>query len=316
MDIIKAAIIGGAIGDAMGVPYEFKSRLQMEENPATVYAGHGTHHQLAGTWSDDTGLTIASLDAIAESFDYEKVMKNFVKWLYDGEYTAHGIVFDAGRATLLSIQRYMNIKLNPIECGEYIERANGNGSLMRIMPFVLYCYFHLGKRELDSEVIEIIYNASSLTHAHYKSKVSCAIYCAVAMGIIEKPCKSSIKQKLMETKMIFGGTQESICFEYLWQEEFLLLSRDKIKSSGYVIDSLEASIWCVLTTDSYMECILKAINLGGDTDTIASLSGGLAGLLYGYDGIPEEVKNGLIKREYLEEICEKFEKSIGNRKKV
>ena len=89
----------------------------------------------------------------------------------------------------------------------------------------------------------------------------------------------------------------------MFEEGFSNLSRDEIKSSGYVVDTLEAAIWCILTTDSYKECVLKAVNLGSDTDTVAAVAGGLAGIMYGYEGIPEIWLEKIKKRDYLEEMC-------------
>ena len=94
-------------------------------------------------------------------------------------------------------------------------------------------------------------------------------------------------------------------FKRIFADDFEALPEEKIKSTGYVVDTLEAALWCLLTTESYRECVLKAVNLGGDTDTVAAVAGGLAGALYGIEGIPEEWLNTLIKREYIEEICER-----------
>lgn len=91
----------------------------------------------------------------------------------------------------------------------------------------------------------------------------------------------------------------------MFDKTFIITSRNKIKSGGYIVDTLEAAVWCLLTTASYKECVLKAVNLGGDTDTVAGVCGGLAGALYGYNAIPQEWRNTLIKREYIEELCEK-----------
>lgn len=88
-------------------------------------------------------------------------------------------------------------------------------------------------------------------------------------------------------------------------DTFESAKRDEIKSSGYVVDTIEAAIWCLMNTHSYKECVLTAVNLGDDTDTIAAIAGGLAGALYGYEAIPQEWRNTLIKRDYIEEMCER-----------
>ena len=98
---------------------------------------------------------------------------------------------------------------------------------------------------------------------------------------------------------------------YGFSETFDDLPREAIKSSGYVVDTLEAALWCLLTTNTYCECVLKAVNLGGDTDTVAAVAGGLAGALYGYDTIPKEWLNTLKKRAYIEGMCERASEEWG-----
>jgi ADP-ribosylglycohydrolase len=93
---------------------------------------------------------------------------------------------------------------------------------------------------------------------------------------------------------------------FVFKYDFDKLSENEIKSTGYVVDSLEAAIWCVMNTNSYEECVLKAVNLGEDTDTVGAIAGGLAGALYGYDAIPEKWLNTLIKREMIDKLCEDF----------
>ena len=94
-------------------------------------------------------------------------------------------------------------------------------------------------------------------------------------------------------------------YKRIFEPDFDKLPETEMKSSGYVVDTLEAAIWCLLTTDSYEKCVLKAVNLGDDTDTVAAVAGGLAGLLYGYDAIPQKWIDTLIKRDYIEDLCKK-----------
>jgi hypothetical protein len=110
---------------------------------------------------------------------------------------------------------------------------------------------------------------------------------------------------LDEAKCRYYDSPEYKHFERLLDDNFDKLKRDDIRSTGYVIDTLEAAVWCLLTTNSYKECVLKAVNLGDDTDTVAAVAGGLAGALYGLEGIPQEWLDTLIKREYIEAMCER-----------
>ena len=310
---IKAVMIGHAVGDALGVPVEFASREEIAQSPVTDMEGFGTYPYPAGTWSDDTSMSLAALDSLASgNINWDGIMDNFGKWLDDGEYTPTGEAFDIGRTCLNAIIRYFTKGTKATESGGTDERSNGNGSLMRIHPFVLYEYF---KGTFD---LNCIHTASALTHAHERSKMACGIYSFVLWELLKKPEKQSIGIGVNKARRFYKDSKEFDIFEpMLFKkicgigrnfsenfEEYQRPERDEIKSSGYVVDSLEAAIWCLKTTSSYKDCVLKAVNLGDDTDTVAAIAGGLAGALYGYDAIPEEWRNTLIKREYIENLCE------------
>ena len=206
--IVESAIIGAAVGDALGVPFEFKSREEMSLQPATTMTGRGTHNQPIGTWSDDTSMIIASLDALATKLDYEKIMCNFLSWYDNGNYTPRGLVFDIGRTTEYALRRFKIAKLPAIRCGDNAENANGNGSLMRIIPFVLYCWVKLKKKKLDDETAEIIHNASSLTHAHNRSKIACGIYASIVFEILKKRSRRAIIKGIKKAYKFYSKKQE------------------------------------------------------------------------------------------------------------
>ena len=174
MSNIKAGFLGLIVGDALGVPLEFKSREQLMNNPTTEMIGYGSHNVPAGTWSDDTSMTLAAIDSIQENgfIKYDDIMDKFVAWAKDSKYTATGVFFDIGMATSYALDRYMAGN-EPLQCGGTSERDNGNGSLMRILPFTIYAYM---KELSESETRELINNASALTHGHELSKLACNIY--------------------------------------------------------------------------------------------------------------------------------------------
>lgn len=311
-DIVKKAIIGSAVGDALGVPYEFKTRKDMDICPAHDMIGFGTHRQPPGTWSDDTSMTLATVDALINGLNFEIVMKNFASWLYNGNFSPGGAVFDAGGTTQYAINRFLSGKLKAIECGDDSERSNGNGSLMRIMPFVLYCHFNFRKIQTMDKMMTIIHDGSALTHSHNRAKIACGIYGLVILEVVKKPTKKSILRGIRKAYKFYSKIdeyrEEINHFARLFSSKFIKIPRDEIRSSGYVIDSLEAAIWCALTTSSYADSVLKAVNLGGDTDTIASITGGITGLLYGVENIPNEWKENLLRMDYIEYLCDLFTK--------
>lgn len=300
---IKAIIIGHAIADALGVPVEFKSRDELTRNPVVGMREYGTYHQPMGVWSDDTSMSLCALQVLADGkYDFDKVMQNFNDWYTNGYFTATGHVFDVGITCQQAINKYGVLGYKYINCGIEDEYSNGNGSLMRIHPFVLYL---VGNGKSVSENIDIIFMASALTHAHERSKIACGIYAFVLEELIKNPCVDSITKGLFRAKAHLGEYKEFSSYKRIFDTGFDKLNVNQIKSSGYVVHTLEAALWCLLNTNSYKECVLKAVNLGGDTDTVGAIAGSLAGALYGYDDIPDEWLDILKRREYIEYMCDK-----------
>lgn len=301
---MKAVMLGHAIGDALGVPVEFEERSILEISPVTDMSGYGTYPFPKGTWSDDTSMSLATLDALCtDRIDYTSIMENFVKWYTQNDYTPTGEAFDMGVTCKRAIMNYLSTE-NPsaVECGLVSEYSNGNGALMRIHPFALMIWL---VEKLRKDFESIIDNASALTHAHERSKLACKIYTLILLALLENPQRESIASALKSAKNKYFSNSEYSCFLRIFDDSFGDLPTCEIKSSGYVVYTLEAALWCVLTTESYEECVLKAVNLGGDTDTVGAVAGGLAGALYGYDSIPEKWLDTLIRRDRIEEMCER-----------
>src|SRR6056297_2590030 len=204
----------------------------------------------------------------------------------------------------------------PLESGGTGERDNGNGSLMRILPVLFYLQNTYGENWIENEEsYQIIHNISALTHRHKRSMIACGIYITIADYVskeydLKEAVELGIKKSFQYYKNKEEFKKELKQYERLQDKNFHKLPEDEIKSSGYVVVSLEAALWCLLNTESYKDCVLKAVNLGEDTDTIAAIAGGLAGLYYGYQDIPKEWIEKIQKRELIANICEKFIKSI------
>ncbi|MCH5163963.1 MAG: ADP-ribosylglycohydrolase family protein [Clostridiales bacterium] len=289
--IIENGIYGLAIGDALGIPYEFISREKIAESPCETMVAGGTHGKPVGTWSDDTSLTLATLDGLAEMDDYGTIMSKFDAWLNNSEYSVEE-AFGVGRTTLFSIAKYRK-GIDPIACGGRAATDNGNGSLMRILPAVLYSLAKYNKVNY-----EFIDNISSLTHGHAISRIACRIYADIVQSILQ----NAKKGEFLSTVDLHGQEE----FSRLKSAEFHLLPENEIKSSGYVVDTLEAALWCFYGTENYKDCVLKAVNLGRDTDTVAAVAGSLAGLYYGKQSIPFEWLELLRGKQMIDELIEKF----------
>ncbi|MBQ9085377.1 MAG: ADP-ribosylglycohydrolase family protein [Clostridia bacterium] len=300
---IRAVMLGHAVADALGVPVEFCSRAELDASPLEKMEGYGTYPVPAGSWSDDTSMSIAALDSLAGGeVDFDDIMRRFGEWYYKSDYTPTGKLFDIGGTCSRAIDRYFRENLPPTECGPKEASSNGNGSLMRIHPFSLYAY----ARGLDDgETDKLIDSASALTHGHERSRLACRIYNLILFELLDKPSKASIEAALAEAREKYKASTEIGYYERLLSPGFEATPRAKIKSSGYVVDTLEAAVWCLLNSDTYRECALMAANLGEDTDTVAAIAGGLAGALYGIEAIPREWLGMLKRLDYLVDMCDR-----------
>lgn len=310
-DIMKAGMYGLIVGDALGVPVEFLDRNVLQNNPVTGMRAYGTHHQPAGTWSDDSSMALATLDSINKEngINPEKIMENFANWSLHSAYTPFNEVFDMGIATHSAIIKYAQ-GIEAIKCGGTGEYDNGNGSLMRILPACIYLWDRAKKIcTSDDEGIYMIHSVSALTHAHIRSQMACGIYYFLVKSILNESgslisrLQVGIDKALAYYRRDLRNNKELGHYERLIDlKEFALTDEDKIKSSGYVVDTLEAAIWSLITTDSYKDAVLRSVNLGNDTDTVGAVAGGLAGLYYGFDAIPSEWMDELKGRVILKEI--------------
>ena len=293
---LQTILIGTAVGDALGVPVEFQPRSYLKANPVIDMREYGTYEQPKGTWSDDTSLMLCLAESMVEGLDSNTLAQKFIAWKNDNLWTPHGWVFDIGIGTRIAIERLEN-GMTPELAGGLDERDNGNGSLMRILPLVLHI------KELDiEERYEWTKKISSITHAHVRSVMACFYYLEFAKKIIDGKEKFQTYNELQsELTQYFEQRKinpiEIHKFHRLLNDDISKVEEDNIKSSGYVIDTLEAAIWCILTTNNYKDAVLKAVNLGHDTDTTGAVTGGLAALIYGMNTIPKEWINTLVRKD-------------------
>ncbi len=317
-DYVLDSVMGFVVGDAFGVPVEFETREKLKNSPVIDMREYGTYNQPKGTWSDDSTMVLATMESICErrNIDYKDMMEKFTNWFLHGEYTPYGELFDIGNATSRAIIKYGK-GYQPLDCGDASFYSNGNGSLMRILPVALY----FNKSKNNFEALKIVHEVSCLTHANPISHIACGIYYFIVKNVIKYKELNSISEILEKSiKEAFDEYEQNNLYGKIFVEglqayerlknfeKFKNLSESEIKSTGYVVDSLEAAIWCVSSANSYAECIKKAVNLGNDTDTIAAIAGGIAGCYYGYSEIPKQWIECIAKREWIQNLCERFEK--------
>lgn len=313
-------IFGFAVGDALGVPVQFMSREEIKkcpEGPVTGMRGGGVFNMPAGTWSDDTSMTYATMESLEDKWDIdlESIADEFVYWLLYNWYTPADKAFDIGNTCRTAIMDFKD-KKDVRNCGVKGEYANGNGALMRILPICLFDYDRMkdGKCDID-KAIKDVHEVGSLTHNHLRSNMCCGFYFFMVKAILDgKKNKSNdtlsdlLQKGIDDAKDYYSGddanlTEMKTLERIMNLKEFAKVKEEAIKSSGYVIDTVEAAVWCLITTENYKECMLKAVNLGDDTDTVAAIAGGLAGLFYGYEAIPEEWLEVIPMKDEIDDLC-------------
>ncbi|MGI8952942.1 MAG: ADP-ribosylglycohydrolase family protein [Chitinophagaceae bacterium] len=304
-NIYKDILFGVAVGDALGVPVEFNSRQTIAQKPVTDMTGFGTYNLPAGTFSDDSSLAFCLAEALTQEFNLQKIANNFAAWLNNNYWTPKGTVFDVGIATSQAIRRLQG-GCQPELAGGMDVSDNGNGSLMRILPLLAYI-----KDKGLADRYQITKQVSSITHGHIRSVIACFYYLEFACQIINgtdkfhiyKNLKTEISEHLNSLSI---NPNEIKLFDRLLNENIYNLTDKEIFSSGYVLHTLEASIWCLLTTDNYETATLKAVNLGEDTDTTGAVTGGLAGLLYGWETIPKSWLKQNARKDDIEDLANRL----------
>lgn len=292
---IKDGICGFVVGDALGVPVEFTSPKSLQENPIKEMIGYGTYNMPPGTFSDDTSMTLATINSICnkKAIDFEDIQSEFLEWLFNSKYTQYEKTFDYGNTTYNALLNFKN-GTNALNCGRTNDKDNGNGSLMRILPLAFI-------KDISYETIEKV---SSLTHAHQRSKIACNFYIEIAKSMLLNDLEIIEHVKLASDKIkdYYKNSKELKHFTRIFNNDL-----NDVKSSGYVIDTFECVIHCLETTNNYKDSVLKAVNLGGDTDTVAAICGGLSGIYYGFSEIPIDWLKQIPKIEDVISLCKRYE---------
>lgn len=308
---LSGALLGLTVADALGVPVEFRSRAALDAEPVTEMRGYGTYNQPPGTWSDDSTMTWCTVESLAlrQTCDTEDMAERFVRWMTSGYMTPHGELFDIGNATREALERYRTEAVWAKFAGLTREQSNGNGSLMRILPMAFYTRgMEVGERD------RLVAEVSSITHRHPRSILACWIYMEIALRLLDGlSAAEAYRAGIAAIDERYAGDEERSAFDRVLNGRLAELRREEIRSSGYVVDTLEAALWCLLTTGSYREAALKAVNLGEDTDTTGAVVGGLAGIVYGEAGIPEEWLSQIAKLDELRALCRQWEAVLEKR---
>ena len=306
MSLITDSILGFVIGDAMGVPVEFESREYLKNNRIEKMEGFMSYMQPAGTWSDDSSMTLATLDSIAEKneIDYDDIMNKFIKWYQHSKYTATDMLFDIGNTTRDALNLYLD-GFEPLNCGFGGIYDNGNGSLMRMLPIALYTYY---KNINDEMLYEIVKDTSSLTHSHPISIMGCYIYVKFIHFLIETKNKNNSYDSIKNIDYNKYFDMDTIIKYDKLFDDIYKKNIDEINSTGYIVSTLESVFYVILNNNTYKKAILEAIHLGEDTDTIAAIVGSIISILS--NDFPNAWVRDLKKIQLVDEISKEFEKCL------
>jgi ADP-ribosylglycohydrolase len=314
VDIIQDAFLGFATGDALGVPVEYETREWLQENPVQGMLGNMRYNQHPGTWSDDSSMVFCTAESLCRGYDLEDIALQFSKWKNERFWTPRGRVFDIGIQTNKAIERIdrfleMGLRIKPIPEQGVNEKENGNGSLMRILPLAFFL-----KDQPAEEGFRIVREVSALTHAHARAVIGCFIYVRFIISLLEGQDKyrayTSLRNFIPDFCRINTGSSEYEYYSRILNNNIVDFPESTIRSSAYVLHTLEACFWCVMRNDNFTDTVLQAVNLGEDTDTVAALAGGVAGIIYGRDSIPEDWITVLARKEDILDLAGRFSKTL------
>ena len=307
--VVKSSLYGFVLADAMGVPVEFIDRETLAKDPVTSVRGHGTYNMPEGTWSDDTSMTLATMDSLIKkngNINLNDIADRFCNWYNNAEYTATNEVFDIGSQTKRALLAYQQDR-SDARYKEINENHVGNGSLMRMLPIALYCHY---KNLSDEEVLNTVMDVAAITHPQERSLMGCYIYVRYVMFLLDGKDKVEAYNmvKDLDYSMFREDTNET--YSRILKQDISKVKADDISSAGNVDTTLEAVMWVTLNCDNYNDSIITAINLGEDTDTVGAITGSISGILYGFDSINSEWLSKLKNREYLDNIIGEFENTF------
>lgn len=286
----RGALVGLACGDAIGTAVEFKHRGTFV--PVKDMIGGGPFHLKPGEWTDDTSMALCLATSLIESngFDPHDQMERYCRWMDTGYLSSNGICFDIGRTIQRALLAFR--QTGESYCGPTEKGSAGNGCLMRLAPVPMY--FHGNRRD----AIDRSADSARTTHGAQECIDASRIFGSMIYDALSGEPKDQI---------LFGqqcNEDPSPSVTAILHGEYREKSGDQIRSSGYVVESLEAALWCFLHTNSYAEAILRAANLGDDADTTAAICGQIAGAYYGEAAIPIHWRKQLVMSNQINSIAD------------
>jgi ADP-ribosyl-[dinitrogen reductase] hydrolase len=283
VDRALGCLLGLVVGDAVGTTLEFERRDVRP--PLADMVGGGPFGLSPGEWTDDTSMALCLADSLiaCDGLDQRDLMERFVRWWREGENSHNGRCFDIGITTREALARFVRTG-DPV-AGSVDPNAAGNGSIMRLAPVALRW---AGEAPL---AVATARAQSATTHGAATAVEGCALLTEILLDAIATGDKEAVLRPRDSVEPMIGAVARGS-----WRGR----DRSEISSTGYVVHTLEAALWCVDRADDMPEAVLLAANLAGDADTVAAVTGQIAGALWGYGGIPGSWLQRLVWREEIE----------------
>lgn len=288
----RGCLLGLACGDAVGTTVEFRRRGTFPL--VTDMTGGGPFNLRPGQWTDDTSMALCLASSLVElgRFDPRDQMARYVRWRREGYWSSNGKCFDIGRTTAKALRQFRETG-EPFS-GSTDPHSAGNGCIMRLAPVPMFFY---PDRNL---AIEMSGESSRTTHGSVECVDSCRLLAAILFQAFSGVTKDAV---LLDHGLSFLDSPK---VQEIAAGMYRAKVIDEIRGSGYVVDCLEAALWCFHQTDSFAEAILAATNLGSDADTTAAVCGQIAGAFYGEPGIPSHWLERLTMRAEITELADRL----------
>lgn len=293
MQRAAGALLGLAVCDALGAPLEFKKRDTYEHIKGMVGGGH--FNLKAGTYTDDTAMALCLAASLVEcdGFDADDQMKRYVRWYLEGYMSATGQAIGMGKATWRALRHFIDTGEHSVPIGKF--QADGNGSLMRLAPIAIFY-----ADDMES-AIKYAGLSSRTTHNSQEAEDACKYFVSLLVGAINGYGKHEILDPVY-----WSGPELHPNIKNVSQGSYAALTRSQIKSTGYVVDTLEAALWAFSNTTTFKDGALLAVNLGGDADTIGAVYGQIAGAYYGEVAIPSDWVIAMLRFDTVKETLSKL----------
>jgi ADP-ribosylglycohydrolase len=294
---LRGALIGLAVGDALGAAVEFQSPGSFP--PVAGYRRGGPHGLEAGEWTDDTSMALALADSMAKAgWDVNDQARRYVAWWKTGRYSVNGRCFDIGITTRSALSRFIAGK-DALASGDASERASGNGSIMRLAPVPIG---HADLYPDNIEELSRLADESSLpTHASEQCRSACRYLATVLAALIRGEDRAAVlSPDWRPLRLLHDIKPLHPLIREVTQGSFRHKRPPAVEGSGWVVKSLEAALWAFHDAGGFEEAVLRAVNLGDDADTTGAVCGQLAGAFWGESQIPDSLRSGLARTDMLE----------------